>query len=77
MPGGREPGHIGAGLGHDDLRNRLPDPGNRLQQLDLMRPRPERLSKDRLQLGQGLLDQLEAVQDRLRELGMVGVEVAC
>ena len=27
MGRGRKPGHVGAGLGHDDLRDRLPTPG--------------------------------------------------
>ena len=39
MGGGREPGHVRAGLGDDHLRDLLPDAGNGLQQLDLMLPR--------------------------------------
>ena len=48
MGGGREPGHVGAGLGHDDLRDRLPDPWDGLQQVDLVLPRPARLDDDRV-----------------------------
>ena len=74
MRRGGEPGHVRAGLGHDDLRDRLPDPGNGLQQLDLMLPGPAGLSDDHVQLGQSLLDQLQPAQHRLGQLGMMGLE---
>jgi hypothetical protein len=62
MGGAWEPGHVRAGLGHDDLRHRLPNPRDGLQQLDLVLPRPTRLHDDGIQLGQRQLDQLQPLQ---------------
>jgi hypothetical protein len=34
VPGGREPGHVHAGLGEQQLRGELADPGDLIQPLD-------------------------------------------
>ena len=75
MGGGREPGHVRAGLGDDHLRDLRPDPGDGLQQLDLVLPRLAGLGDHRVQLGQGLLDQVQPTQHRAGQPGVVGVEV--
>src|SRR5688572_5120800 len=76
MGGGRKPRHVATGLGDEHLRDLLPHAGNGLQQLDLMRPRLAGLDNDRVQLGQGLLDQVQPTQHRAGQPGMVGVEIA-
>lgn len=62
----REPGHIRAGLGDDHLRNSLPDTGDRLEELDLVRPRDALGGNDLIELGQRLLDHVQPTQDGLR-----------
>ena len=49
-----------------------PDPGNGLQQLELVRPRLARGGDHRVQLGQRRLDQVEPVQDRTEPAGHGG-----
>jgi hypothetical protein len=56
MGGGREPGHVRAGLRDDDLSDLFPDRGNGLQQLDLVLPGSAGVDNHRIQLGRRLLD---------------------
>jgi hypothetical protein len=64
MGGGREPGHVRAGLSDNCFRDFRPDARNGLQQLDLVPPRLARLGDHRVQLGQGLLDQVQPTKHR-------------
>jgi hypothetical protein len=50
--------------------------GNGLQQLDLVLPRPARVGDHRVQLDQGLLDQLQPPQHRAGQPGMVDIEMS-
>jgi hypothetical protein len=52
-----------------------PNSGNGLQQLDLVLPRPARFGDHRVQLDQGLLDQLQPPQHRAGQPGMVDIEM--
>ena len=58
--GGREAAHVRAGLGDDDLRDLGPDPGDRLEQFELVLPGPAGLLDDQVELSQRGLDQLQA-----------------
>ncbi len=53
-----------------------PTPGMVAQHLDLMRPRRAGRLDYEIQLGQRVLDHVQAVQDRAGQPGVVGVEVA-
>ena len=76
MGGGRESCHVTTGFGDDHLRDLRSDAGNGLQQLDLVLPWLERVDEHRVQLGQGLFDQIQSPQHGAGQPGMVGIEVA-
>lgn len=74
--GGGEAGHVRTGLGHDHLGNLLPDPGDGLEQVELVLPRPAGLGDHGVQLGDRAVDVIEPVQESGDQPGVVGVEVS-
>jgi hypothetical protein len=72
---GREAGHVRAGLGDDHLRDLLSYARNGLQQFQLVRPRGERGGEHSIEFGEGVLDQLQAVQHGAGQLGVARVEM--
>jgi hypothetical protein len=71
-----ETGHVGPRLGHDHLRHLLPDAGDRLQQLDLVRPGLAGLSYRAVEVGQGGLHHVEAAEEAASQSRVIGAEVA-
>ncbi|MCW2695315.1 MAG: hypothetical protein JWR62_400 [Modestobacter sp.] len=75
MRRGWEPGHVPAGLGEDHLRHLRPDSGNGLQWFQLVRPGLAGCRDHRVELGEGVLGQLQPMQHGARPLGVLVVEV--
>jgi hypothetical protein len=75
LPSGREPGHIHAELGDEQVRGGLADPGNLIQPLDRRRERGDQLLELGVEVGEIGVQRVHPAQHLSQEEGvLVGKE---